>query len=335
MTIGQRIFNPFFSGTKPLSMDSSPGSCAAPYATTTTMSRLLACSMSIDRSQQRLFALRELDRKLCEDRKSPFDHLMPRSVVKSTMRIVVTQGSLVLSNYANDQLQQDMARDKLVDQGEMTPAEAEDASEEWEQREWKVRWEALPAKLTETLVKYHVIVLVVRLYEEIASRIVDNFTMDALTLDTFKVSRRLTAKEDDRSELGKQMFQICGQANLISFMADYSVHQAILGWGYYTYTRDRKRRRQSRLENQVTGKKNVDDDAAAVDDDDNKEFPIVKKSASLALSRGLGLAFTAVGGGVGSMLLPGWGTLLGSNFGDTLGGAVSDGVVALSSFATE
>ena len=49
-----------------------------------------------------------------------------------TIRIVVTQSSLVLSNYATDQLQQDMARDKLVDEGKMTPAEAEDAAEEWE-----------------------------------------------------------------------------------------------------------------------------------------------------------------------------------------------------------
>lgn len=49
-----------------------------------------------------------------------------------TFRIVVTQGSFVLSTYANDQLQQDMARDKLVDDGKMTPAEAEEAAEEWE-----------------------------------------------------------------------------------------------------------------------------------------------------------------------------------------------------------
>ena len=45
---------------------------------------------------------------------------------------MVTQGSFVLSNYANDQLQQDIARDKLVSEGQMTQEEADEAAEEWE-----------------------------------------------------------------------------------------------------------------------------------------------------------------------------------------------------------
>jgi hypothetical protein len=49
-----------------------------------------------------------------------------------TFRIVVTQGTYVLSNYANDQLQQDMARDKLVMEGKMSQEEADEAAEEWE-----------------------------------------------------------------------------------------------------------------------------------------------------------------------------------------------------------
>jgi len=155
-----------------------------------------------------------------------------------------------------------------------------------------------------------------------------------LTLDTFKVARRLHAKEENKVEVGKEMFQICGQASLIAFLADYSVHQVIIGWGYYTYIRDRRRKQQLKL----TSKHNTagtTGSSGGKNDEDNKEeegdFQIVKKSATLALSRGLGLMFTAVGGGFGSMLLPGWGTMLGSNLGDSIGGAVSDGaVVALS-----
>ena len=45
---------------------------------------------------------------------------------------MVTQSSFVLSNYANDQLQQDIARDKLVADGQMTQEEADEAAEEWE-----------------------------------------------------------------------------------------------------------------------------------------------------------------------------------------------------------
>jgi polyhydroxyalkanoate synthesis regulator phasin len=52
---------------------------------------------------------------------------------------VVTQGSFILSTYANDQLQQDLARDKLVAAGEMTQDEADEAAEEWESvsKKWK------------------------------------------------------------------------------------------------------------------------------------------------------------------------------------------------------
>jgi len=45
---------------------------------------------------------------------------------------VVTQSSLVLSTYAKDQLQQDVARDKLVDEGKITQEEADDEAIEWE-----------------------------------------------------------------------------------------------------------------------------------------------------------------------------------------------------------
>ena len=168
-----------------------------------------------------------------------------------------------------------------------------------------------------------------RLYENIAARIVDKITLDALTLDTMKVARRLNAKEENKGDIGRQMFQICGQANLISFLADYSVHQAILGYGYYVLFRERQRRRRLRREGKPILKEDGSEDD--YDDCEDAERVMVKKSAALALSRGLGLTFTAVGGGVGSMLLPGWGTLLGSNLGDTLGGVVSDGFVAATS----
>lgn len=276
--------------------------------------RALACS-AVDRTQQRLFALRELDRKLCEDMKTPLEHLMPKYLLKSTFRIVVTQGSFVLSNYANDQLQQDIARDKLVADGQLSQEEADEAADEWENREWKLRWESFPNKLTEALLKYHAIVLVMRCYEHVASTLVDKISMDALTIDTFKCAKRLDQKAENRIDVGRQMFGICGQANLIAFLADYSVHQLILGYGYYKYIRERRRRRENRNN--------------AEEEEEEEIHPIGKQSATLVLSRGLGLAFTAVGGAAGSMLYPGWGTLLGSNLGDSLGGVVSEGTSKL------
>ncbi|CAB9517645.1 expressed unknown protein [Seminavis robusta] len=317
MTIAQRVFTSLYHHDK---QGKAEGICPA------TVPRILAVS-AINKNQQRIFELRDLDRKLCEDRKTPLEHLQPGSLAKSTFRIVVTQGSFVLSNYANDQLQQDIARDRLVAAGEMTQEEADEAAEEWEQREWKIRWETFPSKLTEALVKYHVIVLVMRLYEHIASTMVDKFTLDSYTLDTFKHSKRIDAKEKDNSiQVGRQMFSACWSANLIAFLADYSVHQVILGYGYYRYVQQRRKKRQ--LSEFATDSSSSANDNNDNDDDDQKP-PIAKQSAVLVLSRTLGLTFTATGGAVGSMILPGWGTLLGSNFGDSLGGVVADATSAM------
>jgi hypothetical protein len=76
MTISQRILVPFYSGQRqvPPPFDRNRHQ--------TSEARILACS-AVDRSQQRLFAAREFDRKLCEDRKTPLEHLLPGSLAKS------------------------------------------------------------------------------------------------------------------------------------------------------------------------------------------------------------------------------------------------------------
>jgi hypothetical protein len=164
-----------------------------------------------------------------------------------------------------------------------------------------------------------------RFYEHIAAKIVDKITLDALTLDTFRAAKRLDGSEESRVEVGKQMVSICGNANIIAFLADYSVHQVILGIGYLTFIRERQKRR--RMKKEASDNSNVD----ASDDEESEKHPIVKQSVTLMVSRGLGLVFTAAGGALGSMILPGWGTLLGSNMGDSLGSVVSEGSAALTS----
>ena len=158
MTIGQQrlVLGPM-QPPRPFDNRSGQTGAGAP--------KILACSAVDHRSQRLLFSIRDVDRKLCEDRKTPLEHLSPGSLSKSvsinntislcqcldcyiptnihsfslfsgflpqTFRIVVTQGSLILSTYANDQLQQDMAREELVAKGEMTQEEADEAAEEWE-----------------------------------------------------------------------------------------------------------------------------------------------------------------------------------------------------------
>eukprot|EP00978_Attheya_sp_CCMP212_P001707 scaffold3519_cov50-Attheya_sp.AAC.2 len=61
---------------------------------------------------------------LCADRKGPFDHLVPRPLLVS--------GSVTLSNFMSDQLEQEMDRELLVEQEKLTPEEADRENDEWE-----------------------------------------------------------------------------------------------------------------------------------------------------------------------------------------------------------
>jgi hypothetical protein len=192
------------------------------------------------------------------------------------------------------------------------------------QREWRRRWEAFPHRLAVALGKYHAILLVMRLYEEVASRLVDEAALDRLTMDTFDAAKRLSAVEQKSGrELASAVFSTCWRANVISYMADYSVHQVILLFGYYAYVRDQRRQRQRKQP--LLGPKD------AADDEDERALQAgtlllsaVKNSTLLALSRAVGLLFLSLGGAVGSLFAPAWGSLAGAQLGDALALAASD-----------
>ena len=76
MTIAQRLLAPFGGrGDKP-----SAKSC--PVLPLPLEPKILAHS-AVDRNQQRIFELRNLDRKLCEDRRTLLEHLGPKMLVKN------------------------------------------------------------------------------------------------------------------------------------------------------------------------------------------------------------------------------------------------------------
>jgi hypothetical protein len=164
--------------------------------------------------------------------------------------------------------------------------------------------EALPHKIMVAFAKYHCIVLVMRFYEFLASKRVTEETLDKLTLDTFAASRR-TAKVKSGSELAGEMLHCCWKANMISFLADYSVHQVILAFGYYTYIKEQRRRLKSKGDGQ-----SIQAGPLALS--------FLKRSTLLAFSRTVGLGFASLGGALGSVVWPGWGTLAGTNLGDSL-----------------
>jgi hypothetical protein len=177
-----------------------------------------------------------------------------------------------------------------------------------------VRWAGFPNRLLVALAKYHSITLVMRFYEYIASKCVDTQTLDALTLDTFERAKRSSKGGKEGYELGREMFQSCWKANLIGFAADYSVHQVILVFSYYVYVREQQRRRRGKVV--VEGDRELHGGSLAMS--------FIKKSTLLAISRGVGLGFASVGGAAGSMVMPGWGTLAGTNLGDGFAGTLVD-----------
>lgn len=177
--------------------------------------------------------------------------------------------------------------------------------------------EALPRRIIVAYLKYHAIVLVMRLYEYIASKSVDEEKLDKLTMDTFDAAKRCARETKDG--MTREMTKVCWNANLISFMADYSVHQVILAFGYCKYVQEQRRKAKS----------GSADDSDSTDGEINAgslALSFMRKSTLLALSRGISLAFASVGGGIGSSFWPGWGTLAGTNFGDSLGLTLTEDV---------
>jgi hypothetical protein len=176
------------------------------------------------------------------------------------------------------------------------------------QEEWEKRWRVFPQKLLTAFAKYHVITLTVRLYEHIAAQCYDKVLLDKLTMDPFSAARRLTDNNNDNRMVAREMFHTSLWANVISFMADYSVHQVILCYGYYIYVRERRKRGEEEEEGM---------NGAIV-------TSLLTKSTRLLVSRAVGLVASSTGAAIGTIVWPGWGTLLFANMGEGAAGVVLD-----------
>ena len=180
--------------------------------------------------------------------------------------------------------------------------------------------EGLPRRIAVAFAKYHSIALLMRLYEHIASRFVDEETLDKLTIDLFDCAKR-TAESKVGRDLAYEMVWTCGRANMIAFLADYSVHQVILAYGYYVYIQQQRRK----ILYKSGSNKGSELHKGAL------ALSFMKKSTYLALSRGLALGCSSLGGAIGSVMWPGWGTLAGANLGDSIALQMTENVESPSS----
>ena len=164
-------------------------------------------------------------------------------------------------------------------------------------------------------------------------------------MDPFSMSKRLVTKIDKNSPpsatqketvrdhkiyVVKTMTDTTIWANLLPFCADYTLYQGLLCYGYYKYYNYQRQRRLLATtayadDDEETETENNNNITTITDDDDKAlAKDLLSKSSRLVVNRGLGLVCSAVGAGIGSVVWPGWGTIVVSSFGDAAAGIMLD-----------
>jgi len=87
-----------------------------------------------------------------------------------TIRLTAINISTTISNFFSDQLTSEQKVEEMVESGEITTRKADEMNEEWENREWKLRMDALPEKIGWAILRFHANTAVMRLYEFILAR---------------------------------------------------------------------------------------------------------------------------------------------------------------------
>ena len=271
--------------------------------------------------------------------------------------------STTLSTYFSDQLQSEQRMEELVESGKLTPHEADELNEEWEEREWKRRKDALPKKVGTGLLRFHAITALMRFYEFVLGRYILKVdcadkasatsntsneqaiaVMDKLTRDPYQASLRTSqllyseehsqgkvisangVETSTRREYMSRMFSTCLWANIIPFLAELTVQQGVLFYGYGVYYLEKKRKQKEReertqkegmpAETDLKEKECIDESAYALS--------ILLRSSHLTIARGMSWIAASAGGALGSIVWPGWGTVFGIQFGDSIVSSVTN-----------
>ena len=166
-------------------------------------------------------------------------------------------------------------------------------------RPWQTYWTQLRIRVLPMVIHHQATLCAFNFYRILLSLVVSKETYLKCTLNPHP--RALARKETscDRLEFGLQMVGVCLASNLLFFLAEYTVYQLQLFAVYY----------QRWLQH-------LDEELPTISERhrDDEEF----ESVSVALVWGTIYRYwySSVGAGLGSMLWPGMGTLLGIGLGD-------------------
>jgi hypothetical protein len=179
------------------------------------------------------------------------------------------------------------------------------------QEQWEKIKRDLPGKIFNSFIKTNAIIFIMRCYEWMAEKVVDEIQLDRLTMDSFYESKRVAQRERDPSQHRSEMTDVGLWSSFVLYLADYSVHQIIIGYATYIFYR---RKRQELKDRQAAGEEDSVEGGVLLS--------FVTQSSTLLLSRAASWYLSAIGGAYGSVMFPGWGVFIGSSFGDTIGALV-------------
>ena len=282
-------------------------------------------------------------RVLLSDRKSFLGHLHPKALVISTVRLATISASTIFATFVTDQLALETKNEELVRSGVITGRQCDDLNKQWEDEQWAECWGQWRYKASTTIARFHATTILMRLYELTAERVfgVSDVVLDLLTTDTFRAARQKAERNggstEGRARTRREMFTAGLWANAIAFLADATVQQVILSYGYWVYYQSRKAEKKMKSGDKEKGalippsdagagaaSKEVQDTGWASDAEDEENdgaavaMSFLVKSVRIVVSRSLSLVAASIGGAYGTLLRPGWGTLLGTSLGDSL-----------------
>eukprot|EP00588_Corethron_pennatum_P029931 CAMPEP_0194322156 /NCGR_PEP_ID=MMETSP0171-20130528/18323_1 /TAXON_ID=218684 /ORGANISM="Corethron pennatum, Strain L29A3" /LENGTH=378 /DNA_ID=CAMNT_0039080337 /DNA_START=24 /DNA_END=1160 /DNA_ORIENTATION=+ len=252
-------------------------------------------------------------RKYLDDRRGWYDHLKWPTVAIVTLKTVSSACANHVTSYLNEEMEAEKFRNEMVDNGTIDQDQADRLGVESSGENEKRHYASLPAKLGSSIVRSHVVTLIMRAVESVSCSCLGPKLADRLTKDTFRSAKRKMMRMSDvpggRVAAGARMVRTCIYANAISFFADYLVQQSMLVYGRY-------RECATRLKNMEEVFPQEGGDISSPFWEVLTSPSFLSDSLKLAGTRFAALVVSSIGAGIGSAIAPidrpGWGTMVGT-----------------------
>ena len=163
---------------------------------------------------------------------------------------------------------------------------------------WKLYWIEVKQRVLPPLVKYQATIVLIQVMQYVLSSVVSGETLLKLNQYPPRRAKFIAERESDRILVGTEVFMASLWANLLFYGANWMVGQVACFYNFYFRQRLLARRRGS------------------VYCDKEDIVYLANDSWAIFVSNVRRYIYSSMGAGLGSIVLPGWGTLLGTGIGD-------------------